>query len=129
LVSKKAFTLIEVMVAVLIVSLVIGAMIKMRGDMNHIFIKMQENQNSIQYATFLLWNKKYSLDNSHTTLYNLLDEFDLDDNLRRKLKEQKVDVEYKRLEDIELEMNVFEIGRTRLRGSDFALEFERVRLQ
>jgi len=126
---RRGFTLIEVMVAVMIVSVVIGAIFKMRGDTNHIFMKLQENQKYSQLSSFLLWSKKYGLERSQTTLYNLVDEFAIDDALRRRLKQQKVAIEYETLKTLEVESTTFEIGKTKLSGDDFSLELLRVRLQ
>jgi len=129
LVFKKAFTLIEVMVAVVIVSVVIAALFKMRGDTTYLFSKLEMMQKSNHYATFLLWNRAYGLDRSDTNLYRLLDmagDFDLDDDARKELKKIKVSLDYKRIETIDEDGITFEIGRSKMQAKDFQINLIRV---
>jgi len=113
----------------MIVSVVIAALLKMRGDTNHLFMKIQKDQHYTQLSTFLVWNKKYGLDKSHTTLYNLVDDFDMDDELRRELKQTTVDIEYKELKRIDIEMNTFTVGETIVKSKLFDMRLKRVELQ
>ena len=129
LVYRKAFTLIEVMVAVMIVSVVIAALLKLRGDTNHLFMQIQQSQKQSTTGTFLLWNRNYGLDDSSTNLYRLVENFDIDDDLRRELKNIKVEIKYKRIKDIELDMMTFEVGETELYSEDFDINFNRVLLR
>ena len=119
------------MVAVMIVSVVIAALFKLRGDTNHLFSKIQESQKNSCYATFLLWNQKYGLDKAKTKvdLYRLVEEFDMDDALRRELKAHKAEINYNRVDTIETDDLTIEIGKTSLRSKDFDFNFNRIILR
>jgi len=126
--SRRAFTLIEVMVAVMIVSLVIAALFKLRGDTNHLFLKVQEEQKLSSYATLLLWNTNYGFTNDDLNLYRLVENFDLDDDLRRELKKIKAKIEYKKIKTLELDTLRLEIGESDFSFKGFDSRFHRVRL-
>ena len=152
-VSKNAFTLIEVMVAVMIVSVVIAALLQMRGNTSHKFIGIKEMTQTNQYNSFLLsLSDKYGFEKSNINLYRLVDDFDLESDLRRKLKEIKLQVDYEELDTIDTaEFDdsteptedgddaeeaqtsttgiVFEIGKTILKSDNFTTSLIRVRVQ
>jgi len=113
----------------MIVSVVIAALLKLRGDTNHLFMQIQQSQKQSTTGTFLLWNRNYGLDDSSTNLYRLVENFDIDDDLRRELKNIKVEIKYKRIKDIELDMMTFEVGETELYSEDFDINFNRVLLR
>ena len=98
----KAFTLIEVLVSVMIISTVIMALLKMYADNTHIFSTIKNKSKINQYATFFLANKEYGLEKEELTLYDLVQNFDVEDQLRRKLKDIKVNILYQELETIDL---------------------------
>jgi len=104
--ARDAFTLIEVMIAVLIISTVIMALITMSGNNTHLFANFKNQKQINQYASFFISNDKYGLENEDVTLDKLVDEFDLETDLRRKLKTIKVDVNYKVIDTIN--MNEFD---------------------
>jgi len=126
---RRAFTLMEVMVAVMIVSVVIAALLELRGNTNHLFFKLQGVQNKSYLSSFLLWNRDYGLQKSNTNLYSLVDDFLLDDEVRRELKDMKVTIEYKRLRDMGFNDFNLEIGRTVLQGDDFEVTLKRISRQ
>jgi prepilin-type N-terminal cleavage/methylation domain-containing protein len=126
---KKAFTLIEVMIAVMIVSVVIAALFKLQGDTNHLFSHIQKSQNNRALSTFVLWNRKYSLEKNEQNLYRLVDNFDMDDNLRRELKKVKTEIDYSRVRTIETDTLTLEIGRTDFTSKEFDFHFNRVTLR
>ncbi|MBD3797678.1 MAG: prepilin-type N-terminal cleavage/methylation domain-containing protein [Campylobacterales bacterium] len=129
--SKKAFTLLEVMVAVLIVSVVIAAIFQVKGDANTKLFWVQERIKKAQYNTFFLGNtEKYGFEKSNVSLYELVSDFELEDDLRRELKALKINIDYDELEGIETPMgSVFEIGKTKLNAKEFDQSILRVRLQ
>jgi len=110
---RKAFTLIEVMIAVLIISTVIMALLQMRANGSHIFMKLFKQKEINQYATFVISNKNYGFENEKVSLDKLLDEFDMESELRRKLKKVKIEIFYQEVKLISFreDMN-FEIGKT-----------------
>jgi len=148
--GRNAFTLIEVMVAVMIVSVVIAALLQMKGNTNHKFIQLKKIVTENQYNTFLISvDDKYSFETSNIDLDRLVDNFDLENDLRRKLKSIKTKVSYEKLdvydsgdlsddseeyEEGEEGENggidiIFEIGKTSLKSEDFSLSLMRVKIQ
>ncbi|MFT5659649.1 MAG: prepilin-type N-terminal cleavage/methylation domain-containing protein [Sulfurimonas sp.] len=140
---KDGFTLIEVMIAVMIISVVIMALIQMYANNTHIFISLKSKIKTNQYSSFLMGNEKYGFENKSTTLYDLLSDFDMRDELRRKLKNTKIKVIYSELDVIDLsestdatdeeitetpEMSL-EIGTSTLKTDAFSVSLLRVRLQ
>jgi prepilin-type N-terminal cleavage/methylation domain-containing protein len=149
---RKAFTLIEVMVAVMIVSLVIAALIRMQGNTSHKFTQIQKMMQTDQYSSFLLsLGDKYGFERSKIDMNQLVDDFDLESDLRRKLKSMTVEIEYEVIENIDTsefedtpsENNtteeddvqkdttgiVFEVGKTKLLSNDIDLQLVRVKIQ
>jgi prepilin-type N-terminal cleavage/methylation domain-containing protein len=98
---RGGFTLIEVMVAVMIISVVIMALLEMYANNTYIFSTTKKQTKANQYASVLIANDKYGFEDANLHLDDLLDDFDMRNKLRRKLKELKVKVIYKELEQIE----------------------------
>jgi len=149
---RKAFTLIEVITAVMIVSVVIAALLQMRGNTSHKFSQIQKMIYTNQYSSFLLsLGDRYGFERSRIDMNQLVDDFDLESDLRRKLKAMKVEIEYEVLESIdtseyediptqsettdeeEVQKDttgiIFEIGKTKLLSDDINLQIIRVRIQ
>ncbi len=123
---RRGFTLIEVMVAVMIVSVVIGATISLRGDAGNRLVHIKQNEKSLQYATFLLWSKENGVDASKTNLYRLSEGIDMDDTLRRELKAIAIEIQYKKAHSYDMGDALFEFGTTTLRNKDFQISLERI---
>lgn len=141
---RRAFTLIEVMVAVMIVSIVIAALLQMRGDTSNKLFELKKMINTNQYSSFLsAQSEKYAFEDSKIDIQRLVEEFDMESNLRRKLKAMKSEIEYEELdiidtnefeesEDEEITASsgiIFEIGKTTLSTQEFSSSLIRVRLQ
>ncbi len=148
--NNSAFTLIEVMVAVMIVSVVIAALLQMRGNTSYKFLEIKKMMQKNQYNSFLLsLSDKYGFEKSSIDLNKLVYEFNIERELRRKLKSIKVKVDYKELDtidtaefdDTEKESDdgqevqedttgiVFEIGQSILKTDTFSTNLIRVRIQ
>ncbi len=134
--AHSGFTLIEVMVSVMIVSVVIAALLQMEGNTSTLFHTIKEQGRADGYASFLLWNDKYGFEKEHLNLYRLVDDFDLDDNMRRELKRRDITLDYKKIRTIDLSENnssdaktVFEIGTTTLQYKKLTTSLLRLRLQ
>ncbi|WP_428738050.1 PulJ/GspJ family protein [Sulfurimonas sp.] len=129
--KRNAFTLLEVMIAVLIVSVVIAAMFQVKGDANTKLFWLQDSINETQYNTFLLGNSaKYGFDKSNISLNELVSEFDLENDLRRELKDIKVSVTYEEENAIETPTgSVLEIGKTKIESKNFSSSMLRVKIQ
>jgi len=139
---RTAFTLIEVMVAVMIVSVVIAALLQMRGETAHKFLGIKKMLQTNQYNSLLIaQNSKYGFEKSNMDMNRLVEDFDLESNLRRKLKSIKVELGYEELKTVdtsEFEESdqgssgsglVFEIGDTSIKTENFTLHMMRVRVQ
>ena len=100
--ARKAFTLIEVMIAVVIISTVIMALIQMYANNTHIFASFKKQAKINQYASVLISNENYGFKNKSIHLYDMVRDFDIEDDLRRELKETKVKVIYKELRTIDM---------------------------
>lgn len=133
-----AFTLIEVMVAVLIISVVIMALLQMKGNSSHIFLELKKRVEINQYSTFIIANDNYGFEKDVTSLDKILDEFDLSNDLRRELKRVKVEVIYQELKQIDIseysDVNIsssviFEMGKTILKTDKSSVSLLRFRLQ
>jgi len=134
---RKAFTLIEVMVSVIIISVVIMALLQMRGNSSHIFLELGKRIEINQFASFIIGNNNYGFENKATTLDKLLDDFEVDSDLRRKLKRVKVKILYRERERIDMSEDsdedvnsstVFEIGKTILKTEKSSVSFLRLKL-
>ena len=63
--KRRAFTLMEVMVAVVIVSVVIAALLQMQGNTHHKLFGIKEMIKTNQYNSFLLsLSDKYGFESS-----------------------------------------------------------------
>ena len=100
--KKKAFTLIEVMVSVMIISVVILALLKMKSNNSFIFTSLKKQNEVQQYISLIIDNKDYKDKNKDTTLDALIKEFHVDDELRRKLKNQKIKLIHNEVKKIDL---------------------------
>jgi prepilin-type N-terminal cleavage/methylation domain-containing protein len=152
--AKSAFTLIEVMIAVVIISTVIMALIQMYANNIHIFSSLKAKTDITQYGSSLLENPEIGFEKKETNLYALLDGFDVADDLRHHIKDVKVKVVYQEFQTIDLsefngdeEQNnttedgsipteeqtgtnmLLEIGKTTLKFDDGATSIMRIQLK
>ncbi len=147
--ARKAFTLIEVMVAVLIISVVIMALFEMQGNNSHFFSRFYKKIQVNQMVSFFISNKENGFEKRDVYLDDLLSEFNLEDELRRKLKEVKVELDYEELDQISMNEDeedsedvfrdeeedetdsevVLEIGKTILKLDDTSTSIVRLRIQ
>ena len=99
--KRSAFTLIEMMIAVMIISVVVAALLQLQANNTHLFERIEKKE-SLQHYTSLLLASKYGFENDSLTLDRLVERFDIDDDLRRELKKIKLKVMYETLETIDL---------------------------
>ncbi len=100
--AKAAFTLIEVMIAVVIISTVIMALITMNGNNKYTFSLYKDKTKINQYASFFIANPDYGFEDKRLHLDDLLSEFDVETDLRRNLKNIKVELKYQEMERIDM---------------------------
>jgi len=148
--KRHAFTLLEVMVAVMIVSVVIAALLQMRGNTSNEFMQIKKMAQTNQYNSFLLsLDEKYGFEKSNIDMKRLVEDFDLESDLRRKLGSLKVNLDYEALsvidtsefdsqensenaEDAENASSsgiIFEIGKTTLKTEKFSTQLTRIKIQ
>jgi len=140
-VHRDAFTLIEVMVAVMIISVVIMALMQMYANNTHIFSSMKQQTKINQYSSFLISNENYGFGDKNIYLHALVRDFDLENDLRRELKEIKIKMLYKELETIDISDQsddedieassglVFEIGESLIQTDDGSTALIRLKIR
>ena len=135
---KNAFTLVEVMVAVMIISVVIVALLQMFANNTHIFLSLKQQTKINQYASFLIANDTYGWERDKISVYRLIEDFDVQTDLRRELKDTKVELLYKELQIIDLSEEdldeegsslIFEIGRSLMKSKDSSTAMLRFKVQ
>ena len=99
--NKKGFTLIEVMVAVILISIVIMSLFELKSNYTFLFQKTRDNAKNFWLATFIN-SSDFGFKNDKTTLDKLSLNFDMDDDLRRFLKNKKLDIIYQEVKSIDL---------------------------
>ena len=95
--TSDGFTLIEVLVAVMIIVVVIGSMLQLFSSNSRFFATMEEKAVGAYHASLLVGTTDVGFENKKVALDTLLLDFKVDDSLRRTLKQIKVDVEYTEL--------------------------------
>ncbi len=132
--KKSAFTLMEVMVAVMIVSVVIAAIIQMRGNSAFMYEQIDKNKHINQYLSFLVANEEYGYEKTDTTMKKLCDDFELDSELRREFSDIKLDIDYNEIDTLDMSEYdenselVIEIGKSVLSSKDSSASFVRIRI-
>ncbi|WP_415396550.1 PilW family protein [Sulfurimonas sp. CS5] len=136
--ARCAFTLIEVMVAVMIISVVIAALIQMFANNTHIFSQLTKQAKINQYTSLFVSNRDYGLETKKIHLDALLSDFKLERDLAKEISDTKVKILYQKLEQIDMsesdnkESNssmIFEIGKTVLKINDSSTALFRVRMK
>lgn len=148
-VMRRGFTLIEVMVAVMIISVVIATLLQMRGNSTHLFLNMDKKSKINQFSSFFIANDNYGYETKTTSLDELVANFEIENDLRRELRDTNVEIIYQELSIIDLsdfsssesEDNyqtqkseamstmVFEIGKTILKTKDSSVALLRLKRQ
>lgn len=100
-VQRDGFTLLEVMIAVMILSVVITALLEMYANGAHIFKSASIKSQTNQYISFLTANEKYGFENNTFSLDLLVAEFEIDSELRKELKDIKVELLFDNIKNIE----------------------------
>lgn len=92
--ARDAFTLIEVMVAVIIIAVVIAAMLQLFSNNTYQLQNIDKRLDDALGATMMLGIGAEGFETQSTTMETLVEGFELDDDLRRRLKLQRVEVIY-----------------------------------
>ena len=139
--KRSAFTLLEVMVSVMIVSVVIAALLEMRGNTSNKLFQLNKMTLTNQYNSFLIAvDDKYTKESSHIDMKRLVEEFDLETDLRKKLSAIPLELSYKKIKTIDMSkfqneeetfqsQTIFELGETTMQTKNFTNRVIRVQLQ
>jgi len=154
--NRSGFTLIEVLVSVMIISVVIAALLQLFSTNSHSFSSVHEKILQTNKTSLLLGNKIYGYEKKRIDLAELVKDFNIDDTLRRKLKQEKVEIIYTELMNIDFDAaaasiaeeeqtaqqndeavinetseatNALEVGKTTMRIGDQSSGFLRVKIQ
>ncbi|MBA1437549.1 MAG: prepilin-type N-terminal cleavage/methylation domain-containing protein [Epsilonproteobacteria bacterium] len=129
--KRKAFTLMEVMIATLIVSVVIAALLQMRGDSNYQLQRVEQHSLKNFQLSFLLGvGEKYGFEKERVTLDKFVDDFDIQSDLKRSLRSHSMDLKYEKVNSIELPSGgALEMGVDKIKLPDYTATMMRVRLQ
>ena len=103
--KRRAFTLIEVLVAVMIVFIVIAAMLELAGESSLLFKNLYKKSKALEHLS-MLRQSRYAKESGNVNLALLLTRFMLDDTTRRVLKQDSVKITYKEVHHLELP-NIF----------------------
>ena len=101
--NSKAFTLIEVMVAVMIISVVISALLQLFATNAHTFASVEAKIHHTNRTSLILGNKVYGYEKKSVDLAELVKDFNIDDALRRKLKKEKIEIIYTEVTSIDFD--------------------------
>ncbi len=133
--NRAAFTLLEVMISVMIISVVILALFEMRANSNLMFFKIEDKSKANQSLSFFIRQKDFGFENKKTSMKNLITDFELNSELAKEFSDTKVDIKYIELESIDMkdydegnEM-IFEIGSTNIKINKRSASFMRIKLQ
>ncbi len=150
--ESAGFTLIEVMIAVMIISVVIAALLQLFATNTRLFSTLEQKIRLSTEGSLLLGVENMGFEKESIHLDELVKDFRIDDDLRRRLKDTKAEVFYQELmvmdsadimeevEELAEEDNRtvtdtgtgavrLEIGRTGLLVGDIQASFMRLRLQ
>ena len=151
---RKGFTLIEVMVSVVIISVVVATLLKLFSNNAHIFALSQKKANISMLGTLLIGVPDLGLEKEDVFLDDIVGDFKVEEELRNTLKNKKVHLDYEELliidgadmeeeaqkivdendggGDIEAEQSSgalsIEIGRTIFKMDEQTSSFTRIRL-
>lgn len=149
--GSRGFTLIEVVVAVLIISVVVAALLQLFSNNTRLFSTIQQKMGLSTQASLLLGRRDVGFEKMSISLDRVLGDFRMDDELRQRLKGIEAEIEYREVmqfdgsdffaqrealaeaEDKEVGSQasadvIFEIGRTSLRLNGQSMSFLRLRL-
>ena len=100
---SKAFTLIEVMVSVMIISVVISALLQLFATNAHTFASVEAKIQHTNRTSLILGSKIYGYEKKSVDLAELVKDFNIDDTLRRKLKKEKIKIIYTEVTTIDFD--------------------------
>ncbi len=116
--SKKALSLVEVLVSIMLISVIIVSILQMKENNLHFLQKGEAGANNNAYISLVSLEKTTKLDNSKIYLNNKIDF--KDDDIRRKLKKIKIDKEEEMLEPIVYSLDDYSL-EIKIKKSTFSI--------
>ncbi len=146
---RKGFTLLEVMIAIMVISVVIGVLLQLFSNNTTLFSSMRGHSELCMRSSLLIGNKNYGYDNEKVTLAELVQDFDIHDDLRRRLKTYEATITYTPVKDLDtlheeigervdyymdenrqsLQKSAMQIGRSSFQMDEFQTAYLRLKLQ
>lgn len=146
---RRGFTLIEVMIAVMVISIVIGVLLQLFSNNTRLFSSMRGHSELCMRSSLLIGNSDYGYKNEKVSLAELVRNFDINDELRQKLKQYEAKVTYTQVKELDkeeekvdkevasylgeeeesLQKPSMEIGRSSVQMDEFQTSCLRLRLQ
>ena len=146
---RKGFTLLEVMISVMIISLVIGVLLQLYSSNTSLFSSMRGHSELCMRSSLLIGNSEYGYEDKKTNLAELVRDFEVNDELRKKLKKYEAKITYTRVKELDkatqkldeavepyipeseegLKRRSMEIGRSSFEMDEFQTAYLRLKLQ
>jgi len=146
---RKGFTLLEVMISVMIISLVIGVLLQLYSNNTRLFSSMRGHSELCMRSSLLIGNSEYGYENKKVNLAQLVREFNINDALRQKLKKYEAKITYTHVKELNegiqkidatvehliseseegLKKHSMEIGRSSFEMDEFQTAYLRLKLQ
>lgn len=98
---RKAFTLVEVLIAVVIISIVIAAQLQLFSNNGKLFERMRTKIDNALLLTLILGDDTVGFEDSKLFLDELVKPFNVDNALRQRLKAQNSELFYQEVKRIE----------------------------
>lgn len=86
---RRAFTMVEVIIAVMIVTVVIASLLQLFSNNTHIFGSFEKKSVASLYVTLLLESNTTSFEDKKVHLDETVKNYNVDDELRRYLKKRQ----------------------------------------
>ena len=131
---RSAFTLIEVMISVIVITSVVMALYVMQGNAAYAFTSYKERAELNQYLSFLIASDKYGHQRDRSHVERLVEDFALEDSIKRELRTINIELDYKLIETIDaseidesMSQVVFEVGKSSVELGDRVVWLIRLR--
>lgn len=98
---RRGFTLVEVLIAVVIIAIVIAAQLQLFSNNGMLYERMQKKIDHALVLTLILGEEGVGFEESKLFLDDLVKPFNVDDALRQRLKAQKSELIYQEVKRIE----------------------------
>ncbi len=95
--KRRAFTLLEVMIAVMIVTVVIAALLELQSNTTYLFGRLGEQRKADMMMSLLIGSRYSGVENDGLTMDRSVERFFISDELRQELKQIKAEIKVRSL--------------------------------